>query len=141
MRKLLNLKLNGGNIIKAINSWAVPVVLYTAGIINWTQAELEDLDRKNRKFMLAHHALHPQSYMDRIYLLRQTGGKGLQKSDTVEEEKRSLNDYIKNYTEHALKAVSNEKLLRVNESQSEYHKKELKNRKSNGRASLFMVCT
>ena len=26
-------KLNGGIIIKAINSWAVPVVRYTAGII------------------------------------------------------------------------------------------------------------
>ena len=34
VRKILKLKLNGGNIIKAINSWAVPVVRYTAGIIN-----------------------------------------------------------------------------------------------------------
>ena len=37
-------KLNGGNIIKAINSWAVPVVRYTARIIDWIQAELENLD-------------------------------------------------------------------------------------------------
>ena len=46
VRKILKSKLNGSNIIKAINSWAVPVVRYTAGIIGWTQAELEDLDRK-----------------------------------------------------------------------------------------------
>ena len=58
MRKILKSKLNGGNIIKAINSWAVPVVRYTAGIMDWTQAELEDLDRKTRKLMSAHHALH-----------------------------------------------------------------------------------
>ena len=61
VRKILKSKLNGGNIIKAINSWAVPVVRYTAGIIDWTQTELEDLDRKTRKLMSAHHALHPQS--------------------------------------------------------------------------------
>ena len=46
VRKILKSKLNSGNIIKAINSWAVPVVRYTAGIIDWTQGELEDLDRK-----------------------------------------------------------------------------------------------
>ena len=34
VRKILKSKLNGGNIIKAINSWAVPVVRYTAGIID-----------------------------------------------------------------------------------------------------------
>ena len=54
--KILKSKLNGGNIIKAVNSWTVPVVRYTAGIIDWRQAELEDLDRKIRKLMSAHHA-------------------------------------------------------------------------------------
>ena len=79
--------------------------------------------------MSAHHALHPQSDVDRLYLSRQAGRRGpLQIRQTVEEEKRALNDYIKNSTKHALKAVSNEELLKVNESKSEYHKKELKNR-------------
>ena len=80
--------MNGGNVIKAINSWAVPVVRYTAGIIDWTQAELEDLDRKTRKFMPAYHVLHPQSDADRLF------GRGLlQIKQAVEEEKRALNDY------------------------------------------------
>ena len=77
MRKILKSKLNGGNIIKAINSWAEPVVKYTAGIIDLTQVELEDLDRKTRKLMSAHRALHPQSDVDRLYFHRQTGGRGL----------------------------------------------------------------
>ena len=34
VRKILKSKLNGGSIIKAINSWAVPIVRYTAGIID-----------------------------------------------------------------------------------------------------------
>ena len=74
VRKVLKSKLNGGNSIRAINSWAVPVIRYTAGIVDWTQAELEDLDRKTRKLMTANHALHPQSDVDRLYLPRQTGG-------------------------------------------------------------------
>ena len=129
VRKILKSKLNGGNTIKAINSWAVPVVRYTAGIIDWTQAELEDMDRKTRKLMSAHHALHPQSDVDRLYLPRKAGGRGLlQIKQTVEEEKRALNDYINNSTEYALKSVSNEELIKVNESKTEYHKKELVNR-------------
>ena len=56
--KILKSKLNGGNIIKAINNWAVPVVRYTTGLIDWIQTEFEDLDRKTRKLMPAHHALH-----------------------------------------------------------------------------------
>ena len=43
VRKILKSKFNGDNIIKAINSWAVPVVRYTAGIIDWTHVE-EDID-------------------------------------------------------------------------------------------------
>ena len=129
MRKILKSKLNGGNIIKAINSWAVPVVRYTAGIIDWTQAELEDLDRNTMKLKSAHHALHPQNDVDRFYLPRQADGRELLKiSQTAEKEKRALIDYIKNSTEHALKAVSDEELLKVNELQSKYYKKELKNR-------------
>ena len=113
MRKILKSKLNGGDIIKVINSWAVPVVRYTAGIIDWTQAKLEDLDRKTRTRMSAHHTLHPQSDLNRLYLPRQAGGRGLlQIKQTVEEEKRALNDYIKNCTVHALKAVTVEELLK-----------------------------
>ena len=46
--------------------------------------------------MSAHHALHAHNDVDRLYLPRQAGGRGLlQIRQTVEEEKRALNDYIK----------------------------------------------
>ena len=67
-------------------------------------------------------------WTDSISLDKLVEARGLlQIRQTVEEEKRALNDYIKNSTEHALKAVSDEELLKVNESKSEYHKRELKN--------------
>jgi len=129
VRKVLKSKLNGGNCIRAINSWAVPVIRYTAGVVDWTQAELEDLDRKTRKLMTANHALHPQSDVDRLYLPRKAGGRGLlQVRQTVEEEKRALNDYINSSTEKALKEVAKEELLKVQDTKAEYHKQELKTR-------------
>ena len=34
--------------ITALNSYAIPIMRYSAGILNWTQAELDDIDRKTR---------------------------------------------------------------------------------------------
>ena len=130
VRKVLKSKLNGGNSIRAVNSWAVPVIRYSAGIVDWTQAELENLDRKTRKLMTANHAQHPQSDVDRLHLPRQIGGRGLlQVKQTVEEEKRALNDYIKNSTENCLKKVAKEEILKVQETKKEYHKQEINTRK------------
>ena len=45
---MLGLKLDEGNIIKAINSQAVAPEHYTAGITNWNMDELKNIDRKTR---------------------------------------------------------------------------------------------
>ncbi|XP_070588487.1 vomeronasal type-2 receptor 26-like [Erythrolamprus reginae] len=87
---------------------------YTAGIVNWTQAELDNLDRKTRKFMTIQHALHFCSDIDRLYLPRKIGGRGLlQVKQTVEEEKHSLADDVKESKESALMEVNNMKLLKL----------------------------
>ena len=112
--KILKSKLNGGNTIQAINNWAIPVIRYTAGIVDWTIAELEDLDRKTRKLMTAHHTLNPQSDIDRLYLLQKIWGRGLlQIRQTVEEEIRNLSEYISSNTENVFKEVIKEGLLTV----------------------------
>ncbi|XP_053147207.1 uncharacterized protein LOC128342972 [Hemicordylus capensis] len=129
VRKILKSKLNGGNTIQAINTWAIPIIRYSAGIIDWTQAELETLDVKNRKIMTINHALHPCSDVDRLYLPRSSGGRGmLQVYQTVEEEKRGLEKYIKDSEEDALKMVNNEKLFNTNETKQAYKKERVKNR-------------
>ena len=47
IRKILKSKLNGGNIVSAIN-WtrAVSLERYGAGILRWSKDELRALDRK-----------------------------------------------------------------------------------------------
>ena len=46
---ILKCKLNGKNKIQAINTWAVALLRYGAGIINWKVDELKKMDRTTRK--------------------------------------------------------------------------------------------
>ena len=69
--------MNGKNIITAINSWAVPVLLYSFGVLKWTDTDLHDLDRLTRRLLTKFRCLHPKSSTIRLYLPRQEGGRGL----------------------------------------------------------------
>ncbi len=43
--------LYGGRLLQAVNTWAVSVVRYTAGILNWTEIELTEMDKKTQKIL------------------------------------------------------------------------------------------
>jgi hypothetical protein len=93
---ILDAGLNGGNVVKGINTWAVALVRYSAGIIEWTQEELKQLDRKTRKHMTMRRMLHPRSNVDRLYLKREEGGRGLIAiEDCVRLEEAGLSDFLK----------------------------------------------
>ena len=44
-----------------INMYAVAVVRYLAGVVNWTKEDLDNLDRRTRKLMTMHSAYHPKA--------------------------------------------------------------------------------
>ena len=77
MRKILETKLNGGNIITGVNTWAISLLRYSAAFLDWTEAELEQMDRRTRKLITMHRALNPKSDVARIYLSRKEGGRAL----------------------------------------------------------------
>ena len=112
VRRILKSKLNAGNIITAINSRAVSMIRYGAGIINWTKEELRCMDRKTRKLLTIHRTMHPQSDTDRLYMRRREGGRGLMSvEDCVSAETNSLFNYVENAEELLLKSVQDEGLL------------------------------
>ena len=53
-RLALKSQLNAGNVIQAINIWAVSTVKYPAGIIKWTKKEVQQIDRKTH-YKTHHH--------------------------------------------------------------------------------------
>ena len=114
IRKVEASKLNGGNIITAINSWAVSVIRYGAGIINWRKAELQQMDRKTRKLLTMYGAHHPQADIDRLHLRRADGGRGLISiEDCVRIEQESLLRYIEQSKEKLILAVGKEEVLKT----------------------------
>ena len=50
---------------------------YSFGISKWTKQELEDLDKKVTKIMTMNKGFNKHSDVDRIFLQRKCGGKGL----------------------------------------------------------------
>ena len=96
VRLIMKSKLNGRNKIKAINTWAVSLVRYGAGIIMWKKAELESMDRRTRKLMTMNKELHPRGDVARLYVGRKNGGRGLISCETcVKTEINNLAWYIK----------------------------------------------
>ena len=99
VRKVCESKLNGHNKIMAINTWAVSLLRYSAGIVDWNVDELKDLDRKTRKTLNMNRMLHPKANVARLYISREEGGRGLMEAEEcVRREEHALSDYIK--TQH-----------------------------------------
>ena len=74
-RKLLETKLFSRNLIKGINTWAVPHVRYSGPFQKWTRDELKEIDQRTRKLMTMHKALHHRDNVDRLYVSREEGGR------------------------------------------------------------------
>ena len=53
-RKLLETKLSSRNLIKGINTWAVPLVRYSGLFLKWTWDELKQMDQRTRKLTTMH---------------------------------------------------------------------------------------
>ena len=99
-RKLLKTKLNGRNLIKGINTWAVPIVRYLGPFLKWTRDELKQMNQRTRKLMTMHKALYPRDDVDRLYVSRRGGDRGLASiEDSVDASIQRLEDYIKNTKE------------------------------------------
>ena len=106
VKRLLKSSLNGKNCFQAINTWAVPVIRYGAGILDWTATELRALDTKTRKLLRIHGAHHPQGDVDRLYVSRQRGGRGLQSiEEVVRREENSLTTFMAHTTDPELLAL------------------------------------
>ena len=117
IKLVLKTKLSGKNKIMAVNTWAVATLRYSAGVVDWTVDELK-LDRKTRKMMTLHGALHPKRDVDRLYLPRQKDGRALIGCDMcVKAEENNLAWYVKNSNERLMEGVRKTKILNSEEAQ------------------------
>ena len=95
LRKILKSKLNGGNLVRGVNTWTVSLLRYSAAFVSWRKSELQAIDRKTRKLFTIYGALHPKSDVDRLYIPRKERGRGLISiDDCVELAIRGLEVYF-----------------------------------------------
>ena len=103
---MLKSKLSEKNKIMAADTWAVAILRHSAGAVEWKTDELRVLDRKTRKVMTLYGALHFKSDVDRLYVARKTGGRGLVSCEMcVEAEENNLAWYIMNSNERFMAGV------------------------------------
>ena len=66
IRKVSKSKLNGGNLVRGVNTRAVSILRYSAAFISWRKSELQGIDRKTRKLFTIYGPLHPKSDVGRL---------------------------------------------------------------------------
>ena len=106
LRLTLKSKLNGKNKITAIHTWAVAIFRCGAGVIDWKESELKSVHRKTRKTLRMYGAMHPKGDVDRLYIKRNDGGRGLSSVEyVVRGEENSLGLYVLHSEEELLRGV------------------------------------
>ena len=66
----MEVKLYARNMFIWINQWALAVVRYSEGIVDWTLGELELLNRKTRKILPCNGLFYPHANVARLNLKR-----------------------------------------------------------------------
>ena len=111
LRKVLKSKVNGGNLVRGVNTWAVSLLRYSAASVSWRKSELQAIDRKTRKLFTMYGALHPKSDVDRLYIPRKEGGRGLISiEDRVELPIRGLEVFVHRSGERLIQTARGDKI-------------------------------
>ena len=108
VRAILKTELNSANRIEAINTLAIPVVTYSLNIINWTLPDIRKIDTKIRKLLTVNRMHHPKADIDRLYVPRADGGRGMiQLELTFKTTTIGLHKYLSTTKDWILQLVLN----------------------------------
>ena len=111
LRKVLKSKLNGGNLVRGVNTLAVSLLRYSAAFVSWGKSELQAIDRKTRRLFTIYRALHPKSDVDRLYIPRKEGGRRLISiEDSAELVIKGLEVYVLASKKRLIQAARGEKI-------------------------------
>ena len=124
---------------KGINTWAVSLVRYSGPFFKWTRDELRQMDKRIRKLMTMHKALHPRDDVDRLYVPRKEGGRGLASiEDSVDTSIQRLEDYIEKHERGLITAIRNNTDDTVDNRMTKTRKQKREGKKFHGRFKLLI---
>ena len=133
-RKLLVTKLSSRNLIKGINTGAVPLVSYSGPFLKWDRDELKQMNQRARKLMVMHKTLHHRDNVDRLYVSRKEGGRRLASiEDTVDPSIQRLEDYIEKHERGLITTIRVETENTINERMTTTRKQKWEGKQLYGR--------
>ena len=77
MHKIWKSELSGYNKMVAHNTFVIPTITATFGILEWSIKEINDIDKKICKILTMAGTLQPNSDANKLYINRKEGGRGL----------------------------------------------------------------
>ena len=88
---------------------AVPLIRYSGPFPKWTRDELKQMDQRTRKLMTMHKALHPRDDVDRLFVSRKEGGRGVASiEDSVDASIQRPEDYIQKHDGGLITTIRND---------------------------------
>ena len=77
--------------------------------LKWTRDELKQIDQRTGKLMTVHKALHPRDDVDRLYVSRKEGGRGLASiEDSVDASIQRLKEDIQRHDGGLITSITND---------------------------------
>ncbi|XP_067945468.1 uncharacterized protein [Watersipora subatra] len=96
LTQVLRSQLSARNQVMAINTYALPVIRYPAGIIKWTKEAIKKTEIATRKLLNMDRALYPKYNTTKLYLNSKDGGrrlKSVQQTLKEKEKEQSMKAY------------------------------------------------
>ena len=75
------------NKVAAYNTFAVPIITPSVGVLNWTTNDIKQIDIKTRKILTIIGNFHPISDIDKLYCDKKSGGRGLRSIKIIFESR------------------------------------------------------
>ena len=93
--EVLKLEASAGQLIAAINTWALGSFKYSVGIVDWSTHQLEQLDLSIRRCLAKRRIRGGRGGINYLYLPRKLGGRGLLSVRSIARASYiRLNNYI-----------------------------------------------
>ena len=104
MKEKFKKSVHSRNLIKVLNTWAVPLVRYSGPFLNWTREELQQTDQRTIKLV----TMYSKDDTDNLYVSREKGRRGrISIKGSIDTLIRRLEDYIKKNKERLITVTRN----------------------------------
>ena len=127
VKKIWTSELIARNKISAHNTFALPVLVPTIGILDWTLAEIDELDKRTRKILCMTGNFHRNSDKDRLYVSRKEGDRGLKSFEEnyttrmITLRRHIMKEKVNNHYLESVELNEKGRILRIGEEFERLH--------------------